>query len=245
MCLSKPLKIPQSPVQWPTDGVRRASINSLGYGGTNAHIILENVENLSKKGPVFTLRGHTNGFHQNGSADGEQGDDKGLNIAHQNGYELKIQRLQSLQQAQAATEKSMVFQLSGKQEDVAQQMKASLASYLQERQDKLDSSYLDNLAYTLGQRRSALSWNLPVRATSVSALIKALEDPSNKPSRSSKAPRLGFVFTGQGAQWAQMGRELNAAYPVFKDTIDEAGRFLGTLGCSWSLKGAKTPSNNG
>ncbi|KAJ9299409.1 hypothetical protein DTO271G3_3031 [Paecilomyces variotii] len=36
------LSVPQSTIDWPaTEGLRRASINSFGYGGTNAHIVLE------------------------------------------------------------------------------------------------------------------------------------------------------------------------------------------------------------
>ncbi|KAJ9399870.1 hypothetical protein DTO282F9_3218 [Paecilomyces variotii] len=36
------LSVPQSMIDWPaTEGLRRASINSFGYGGTNAHIVLE------------------------------------------------------------------------------------------------------------------------------------------------------------------------------------------------------------
>ncbi|GAD98579.1 polyketide synthase [Paecilomyces variotii No. 5] len=36
------LSVPQAMIDWPsTDGLRRASINSFGYGGTNAHIVLE------------------------------------------------------------------------------------------------------------------------------------------------------------------------------------------------------------
>lgn len=227
----------QTPAKWPTDGVRRASVNSLGYGGTNAHIILENVENLSNKKAASAPTGQTNGFHLNGAqTNSNHVGDKGLNTAHQDGYELKLQRLQALQQAQADAEKSMVFQLSAKQEDTAQQTKANLITYLQEREDTHEKTFLDDLAYTLGERRSAHVWNLPVKAKSVSELITALEDPASKPSRSSKAPRLGFVFTGQGAQWAQMGKELHSAYPIFREAIDEADSYLYTLGCTWSLK---------
>lgn len=40
------LKIVQESTPWPTK-LRRASINSFGYGGANAHVILESVDNLA------------------------------------------------------------------------------------------------------------------------------------------------------------------------------------------------------
>ncbi|KAI0142269.1 hypothetical protein GGR57DRAFT_508814 [Xylariaceae sp. FL1272] len=35
------ISIPQKGIPWPTDGLRRASINSFGFGGTNGHAILD------------------------------------------------------------------------------------------------------------------------------------------------------------------------------------------------------------
>lgn len=34
-------KFPASPIPWPKKSVRRASVNSFGFGGTNAHVILD------------------------------------------------------------------------------------------------------------------------------------------------------------------------------------------------------------
>lgn len=33
---------------WPTDGLRRASVNSFGYGGSNAHCVLDDTFNYLK-----------------------------------------------------------------------------------------------------------------------------------------------------------------------------------------------------
>lgn len=56
-----------------------------------------------------------------------------------------------------------------------------------------------------------------------------------KPVRSNKPPNIGFVFTGQGAQWWAMGRELIWAYPIFRDTLVEAERCLIEFGATYSL----------
>lgn len=35
------IHIPTELTPWPTTGLRRASVNSFGYGGTNSHVILD------------------------------------------------------------------------------------------------------------------------------------------------------------------------------------------------------------
>ena len=55
-----------------------------------------------------------------------------------------------------------------------------------------------------------------------------------------KPPRtrgLAFVFTGQGAQWYAMGRELIAVYPAFGHSLETTDLCLRELGACWSLLG--------
>ena len=55
-------------------------------------------------------------------------------------------------------------------------------------------------------------------------------------TRSDNQARLGFVFTGQGSQWAKMGSELFHTYPAYALTINKADDALLALGAPWSLK---------
>ena len=98
---------------------------------------------------------------------------------------------------------------------------------------------LDNLAYKLASKRSLLPWKSHLVHETIEGLMRDLESSVPRAIRSpSTAPALGFVFTGQGAQWHAMGRELSA-YVIFKESLEQADRFLRTLGCHWSLIGER------
>jgi acyl transferase domain-containing protein len=99
---------------------------------------------------------------------------------------------------------------------------------------KANPSDIDNMAYTLAFHRE----QLPFRAylitdeesnVEISAAIKC----------PSEAPKIVMVFSGQGAQWPQMGRELILSDPLFREDIEEMDRILRSLRFppSWSLKG--------
>ena len=98
------------------------------------------------------------------------------------------------------------------------------------------NSYLRDLAFTLSEKRSRLAWNLCLNASSISDLCSSLEDGEipKVPVRSSSEPRVGFIFTGQGAQWARMGIELNQ-YPIFRQSVEKSDQYLrSALACPWS-----------
>jgi Ketoacyl-synthetase C-terminal extension len=100
---------------------------------------------------------------------------------------------------------------------------------------KSSDRYLDRLAHTVNNRRSALLWRS-------FALVKSVSDLQSqglrlsKPRRLISNPRLAFCFTGQGAQWFAMGREL-LSFSIFKDSLEDMDAYLSDLGCSWSLLG--------
>ncbi|MCJ1466203.1 hypothetical protein MMC07_004822 [Pseudocyphellaria aurata] len=111
----------------------------------------------------------------------------------------------------------------------------NLASYLKERQEPDSVQFMEDLAYTLGQRRSLLEWRVAVPAFSMADLAKSVADAEVQPTKMLKPPRLGFVFTGQGSQWHAMGRELMADYPIFMSTLRQADKCLSSMGAPWSL----------
>ena len=116
-------------------------------------------------------------------------------------------------------------------------MLMQLEQYIQNTAPRNEDRLLDNLAYTLGQRRSRFPWIVAMPAKTLHDLIDVLVRRDLKPVRATEVPRIGFVFTGQGAQWHAMGRQLIDAYPIFRATLLDGERHLKSLGAKWSLIG--------
>ena len=98
-----------------------------------------------------------------------------------------------------------------------------------------DAKFLRDLAYTLSARRTLMPW----RSFSVVQRQAPPEDLDLTTARCERAVRdVGgaFIFTGQGAQYANMGMQL-LRYPIFKDTLAEADAIFKELGAEWSLFG--------
>lgn len=78
-----------------------------------------------------------------------------------------------------------------------------------------------DLAYTLGERRTK-HISRGYFLASQSTMEEDLQYENFRSTRPGGVPvnlPIGFVFTGQGAQWAQMGKELFEEFPTFKKSI--------------------------
>jgi acyl transferase domain-containing protein len=197
------IKIPDGLQAWPdVNGIRRASVNNFGYGGANAHVIMESYSSfMASQSGAETSSHALNGWHD------------------------------SLQ--------SRVLMLSAKDEQAAKNMVQNLQEYLENAAGSTnEQELLDNLIYTLGERRSVFPWRVATPISSIAHLSSIAQGPQMKPKKASPGGRnLGFVFTGQGAQWFAMGRELIAAYPVFRSAIADCDLYLQEAGAEWSLQG--------
>lgn len=129
-----------------------------------------------------------------------------------------------------------LFVLSANDETSAKSTMKNLTIFLEQHPELFQKQILRNLAYTLCHRRSQLSWRIGLVASSASELGEAVNAPDAKPVRTPlQSPKIAFVYTGQGAQWHAMGRELMDAYPVFARTMEAADRCLEGLGADFSL----------
>lgn len=128
-----------------------------------------------------------------------------------------------------------IFVFSANDPDAVSRLKILYKDHLasEDNDETASLRYIRDLSYTLASRRTQHAWRSFSIASSSHQLQKTLEDTS-KPTRAKSQPRLGFVFTGQGAQWAAMGMDL-MVYRAFQESLLAADRYLSDLGCNWSL----------
>jgi emericellamide synthase (highly reducing iterative type I polyketide synthase) len=181
-------------ITWPENKIRRASVNSFGYGGTNGHVILEAADDYLSR---VTISSEFNG-----------------------GLETPRPRL---------------FILSHALESGVGDAAANLKRFV----TNLDGTCrsLDNLAFTL-TRRSILEYRFCVTASTQKELVEGLDRQAtgeDRVSRHTTPPKLCFAFTGQGAQWAGMGRELLFTNPLFASSMKQSEKTLLRLGAEWHL----------
>ncbi|KAK0123298.1 Polyketide synthase 19 [Cadophora gregata f. sp. sojae] len=203
------LRIPTETVPWPElpqGSPRRVSVNSFGFGGTNAHAIIESWDESNSL---------TNGHLVNGSINGNEinGHGHGLNGNVQTGH-------------------SGPFVLSANSGPALAKAAETLATYLKEK----PQTDIRRLSYTLF-KKTEFPFRAAFSATSVEQLADKLEASKTSLENSSRTttipkslpPRILGVFTGQGAQWANMGKELYYASELFRNALDRMQRSLDTL----------------
>lgn len=128
-----------------------------------------------------------------------------------------------------------LFILTASDQDCVKDQSQDLSHYLLTKRDD-DGHLLSDLAFTLAERRSMLDWKLAVSASSIHDLQGSLERQDVHVNRALKTPGVGFIFTGQGAQWPTMGQEL-MIYPTFASTLRQADACIRSMGAAWSLIG--------
>ncbi|KAI3326232.1 hypothetical protein HD806DRAFT_552530 [Xylariaceae sp. AK1471] len=198
----KGLEVPISPIQWETVGnqPRRASVNSFGFGGTNAHAIIESYAP----------------------------DTKNTRASPQSVVSCAVPYTFS-----AATKASL------------RRMLEDFAVFLEQR----PNVSAHDLAYTLNARRSVLPFRVAYTSRGLLGLKEKVAAAASSPdwgsdtevvrAPSSKSTRILGIFTGQGAQWAGMGRQLFDDLPFARTRLRDLEMALAALPSQdrpqWSL----------
>jgi acyl transferase domain-containing protein len=106
----------------------------------------------------------------------------------------------SPESADVSVQTRKLFVLSANDKGALDSMMKNLGIYLEQRPEIFQNDLMSNVAYTLGQRRSLLQWRVAISAPSSFELIQSLNSGKITPVRETEPLRLGFIFTGQGAQ---------------------------------------------
>lgn len=181
------IEIVQCTLPWPIESEERISVNAFGYGGANAHAI---IDSAAMHLPTIA---------------------------------------ESSSEARAA--QSLLLPFSAHcPESLAENMNGVA-------QLEMLPWELPNLAYTLTTRRSRLNYRSYMIGSPTSSGVRMSPYPPS-PSQSTTTPKLAFVFTGQGAQWPGMGRELLERFSAYGCVIDDLDAHLQTLpqAPTWTIK---------
>jgi acyl transferase domain-containing protein len=125
--------------------------------------------------------------------------------------------------------------ISANDKDSLQARIKDFGVYFEQRPEVFEKMLFGNFVHTLGSKMSQLSYRVAVSATSLNDLGIRLAQLKVNPLRVRGLPKISFVFTGQGAQWAQMGVPLIDEYPIFASAIQRADKCLRNLGANFSL----------
>ena len=136
------------------------------------------------------------------------------------------------------TPKKRLFVLSSHDQAGFQRQRSALIEHLDTLGPAASSpEYLANLAHTLAAARSGFSWKATHFADSATELREQLQTELTVGENVGRVlnrqpPRIGWVFTGQGAQWARMGMEMMER-EIYRDSVAKSTAFLREMGCDW------------
>ncbi|MEP7133412.1 MAG: beta-ketoacyl synthase N-terminal-like domain-containing protein [Chloroflexota bacterium] len=187
-----PVRVAAERIPWPRSQTPRlAGVNSFGYSGTNAHMILQ-------EAPL-----------QN-------------NIITES----------------SATANHSLFDRAGELVVISAKSPASLDGLADQWIDFLaqeNKNSLHDIAFTAALARTQLTQRLAIVGKDKEDIKQKLQ--AWRDGRTPKGvahgqtfakvkPKIAFIFTGQGSQYAEMGRELYASEPRFAETINRIASFM-------------------
>ncbi len=216
-----PVRVITDHLEWPygDDEPRRAGVNSFGISGTNAHIVLEQhhaphaapESGLQPVGPAQTVTA---------ALPEAVPEPAGQSFAR------RTVRL---------------LPLSAKSAPALQELSTHYLGWLNEQEAGMPDpetadELLSNLAWTASVGRSHFDYRAGLVFRDAGTLSEQLQDVAQAgectPVRG-RALKVAFAYTGQGSQWAGMGRALHEREPVARAILDRCESvFVGQRGTS-------------
>ncbi|KAL4993611.1 putative polyketide synthase [Aspergillus recurvatus] len=207
------LRFPKQAIPWPTKGLRRSCVNSFGFGGTNAAVVLDDAYHY------LALNG-LSGIHRTRQVPPLDCEVSSF-VNDWSVLDARVSRI-------PAAETPVLLVWSAADMEAAQGLTNAYRELVTKRKCDLLS-----IAYSTVQRRSRLQW----RAFMVSHRGTGLlldQHLQSSPLRVKDSARLTYIFTGQGAQYLGMGREL-FSFAAFRESLLRCDQCLQQLECTWSL----------
>ncbi|KAI1151541.1 hypothetical protein F4825DRAFT_354477 [Nemania diffusa] len=260
--------IPSTPIAWPSSGLRRVSVNSFGFGGTNTHVILDDAYHYLQDHKLIanhcTVNTHNSNGQSNNGMHGLNGIASRITSTWRPANGVKSKRangtnghhtLANLNTMPAGTDSQSIDDTYESNLDqpnkvdyptIASKLlvwsasdEQALRRTLQQYDSYIEAHIAGNtekvkeLAYTLASRRSHMLWRA-FSVTSDDFSTTSTKSLTSKPVRTSAEVSLAFVFTGQGAQYVNMGLAL-MQYPIYAATLRRIDNIYRDLGCEWSI----------
>ncbi|NES40705.1 polyketide synthase, partial [Moorena sp. SIO2C4] len=186
----------------PTGIPRRAAVNSFGLNGTNAHVVVEEapIEDNRQTSPVSP---------QGGKATGNS-EDYLENSVH-------------------------LLTLSAKTETALGEVISSYQNYLKTN----PNLRLGDVCYTASTGRTHFTHRLAVVAPNQQELVEKLRQhqegkklagiTSGELLNNTTVAKIAFLFTGQGSQYINMGKQLYQQAPTFRQAINQCEEILSSV----------------
>ncbi len=206
-----PLKVTSSMMDLPQRGgrPRLAGVNSFGISGTNAHIVMEE----------YAAPGGGSPYGKREPA----GPARAVAVSLPETAESPAPPEQGLRRRG-----TRLLPLSGKSADALRELAERYLSWLDGHPEDLASQsssaepLLSDMAWTAGAGRSHFDHRAGVVFRDAASLREGLEALGNadKGPGPRTAAKVAFVYTGQGSQWAGMGKALYESEPVARAVLD-------------------------
>ncbi|MFF4525992.1 thioester reductase domain-containing protein [Streptomyces bluensis] len=207
---------------WPHTGrPRRAAVSAFGVSGTNAHVIIEQAPEPAEA-PADTTRpaNASTATPSSGAAATAPSTAPSTDAAPDVGTAAPPVPLPAIP-----------WTLSARTAVAVRAQAERLAEFV-ERHPEVPA---EDVAHALATTRAGLEHRAVVVGADRAELLAALsaftpdEVAPVLPRGATSTGKLGFLFTGQGAQRAAMGLELHAAFPAFAAAFDEVCAHLDPL----------------